>query len=52
MLRQKPGIAAFRTNINDAKGPCGDCRQGEGRPEDLTSAFAMRTVNGDQFGDV
>jgi hypothetical protein len=29
-----------------------DRRQGEGRPEDLTPTFPMRTVDGDRLGDV
>jgi hypothetical protein len=52
MLRQQTRIAPLGTNIHDAKWARHDRRQGEGRPEDLTSTFPMRTVDGDRFGDV
>src|SRR3989304_601717 len=52
MLRQQTGIAPLGTNIHDAKWSRHDRRQGEGCPEDLTSTFPMRTVDGDNAGAV
>ena len=52
MLRQQPRNAPPRTNIHDAKRLQRDRRQGEGGPQDLTSTFPMRTVDGENVGAV
>jgi hypothetical protein len=50
MLRSQAGLRASGAEALDREGSPGDCRQRQGRTQDLATAFPMRSVDDDAVG--